>query len=169
MTARSPASLARDCLAQVAAALASPQRLELLEYAAQGPRSVEALAKLAGLTIANASRHLQVLRAAGLVGASRRGRQVFYGLPDGAAGPIIEMLAALRQVAERSVPALGALLDGWFAARDPVEPVSRSELLRRVRDGRAVVLDVRPGGGIRARPSARRARHPAGRTGTPAG
>lgn len=128
-------------LASVAKALGHAHRLELLDLVAQGERSVEALAGATGLSVANTSQHLQHLRRAGLVAARRRGKQVLYRLADEAAIPL---LVALRTVAERNLAEVQQLLDGWFRERDALEPVSRRELSRRLRDGTVTVIDVRP-------------------------
>jgi DNA-binding transcriptional ArsR family regulator len=84
----------------VARALGSANRLELLELVAQTERSVEELAALSGLTIANASQHLQQLRRAGLVEARRDGKRILYRLADAEA---IALLAILRRITERNV------------------------------------------------------------------
>lgn len=128
-------------LAAVAKALGHAHRLELLDLVAQGAPTVDALAAATGLSVANASQHLQQLRRAGLVAAQRDGKHVRYRLADQA---VIPLLAALRTVAERNVAEVQRLLDGYFRARDALEPVSRRELARRLRDGTATVIDVRP-------------------------
>jgi rhodanese-related sulfurtransferase/predicted transcriptional regulator len=144
-TRSAPASGPKEALfaalAAVAKALGHGHRLELLDLVAQGERSVDALAAATGLTVANASQHLQHLRRAGLVVARRAGKQVRYRLADEA---VIPLIAALRHVAERNVAEVQRLLDGWFRERDGLEPVSRRELTRRLRDGAVTLIDVRP-------------------------
>ena len=127
--------------AAVAKALGHAHRLELLEFVAQGERSVEALAAAAGLKIGNASQHLRHLRRAGLVTARREGKHVFYGLSDDS---VLDALAALRRVTERNVAGAQRVIDGYFRERDSLEPVSRDELLDRMRDGLVTLIDVRP-------------------------
>jgi rhodanese-related sulfurtransferase/predicted transcriptional regulator len=134
----------RDLYAQfasVAKAIANEHRLELLELVAQGERSVEALAERSGLSIANASQHLQQLRRAGLVAARRQAKFVLYRLADDA---VLTMLAAMQKVAERNVGEVERILRSYFHARDDLEPVSRAELTRRMKQGLVTVLDVRP-------------------------
>jgi ArsR family transcriptional regulator len=134
----------RDLYAQFAAvakAMASEHRLELLELVAQGERSVEALAARSGLTVANASQHLQQLRRAGLVAARRQAKFVLYRLADDA---VLAMLAAMHQVAERNLGEVDRILRSYFHERDALEPVSRAELQRRMKQGLVTVLDVRP-------------------------
>jgi ArsR family transcriptional regulator len=134
----------RDLYAQfagVAKAIANEHRLELLELVAQGERSVEALAELSGLSVANASQHLQHLRRAGLVAARREAKFVLYRLADDA---VLAMLAAMHKVAERNVGEVERILRSYFHARDDLEPVSRADLQRRMKQGLVTVLDVRP-------------------------
>jgi ArsR family transcriptional regulator len=134
----------RDLYAQFAAvakAIANEHRLELLELVAQGERSVEALAERSGLSIANASQHLQHLRRAGLVTARRHAKFVLYRLADNA---VLTMLAAMHKVAERNLGEVERILRSYFHARDDLEPVSRSDLQRRMKQGLVTVLDVRP-------------------------
>jgi ArsR family transcriptional regulator len=125
----------------VAKAIGHEHRLELLEHMGQGARSVEALAALAGLSVANTSQHLQQLRRAGLIAAERRGKHVLYRLAD---DQIVDLLVALRAVAERNLGEVDKIVVGYFRARDAMEPVSRHELLSRVKEGTVTVLDVRP-------------------------
>ena len=127
--------------ASVAKALAHEHRLELIEHLGQGERSVERLAELSGLSIANASQHLQQLRRAGLVASRRDGKHVLYRLADDA---VVTLLAALRGIAERTVGEVEKVVAGYFRKRDEMEPVSRKELVRRLKDGSVTVLDVRP-------------------------
>ena len=127
--------------ATVAKALSHGNRLELLELLAQGERSVEALAQLTGLSVANASQHLRHLQRPGLVTARKSGHYVLYRLADGA---VVALLASLRGVAERNVAEVDKLISGYFRSKDSFEPVSPDELLHRVREGVVTVLDVRP-------------------------
>lgn len=127
--------------ATVAKAIANEHRLELLELVAQGERSVEALAERSGLSIANASQHLQHLRRAGLVTARRQAKFVLYRLADDA---VLTMVAAMHKVAERNLGEVERILRSYFHARDDLEPVSRAELTKRMKQGLVTVLDVRP-------------------------
>jgi len=127
--------------ARVGKALSNGNRLELLEYIAQGERSVDELAKVSGLTVANTSQHLQQLRQAGLVGCRKQGLKVFYHLSG---DDVIGLLDALRGVAERHVADVERLINTYLTVKDELEPLPRQELLQRVRDGLVTVLDVRP-------------------------
>ncbi len=125
----------------VAKALGSGKRLELLEFLAQGERSVEALANVAGLSMTNVSHHLQQLRRAGLVEARKDGLRVFYRVGG---DDVVQLLSDLRRVAERRVGEVDRLVRTYLTVKDDLEPISRQELLVRVRDGLVAVLDVRP-------------------------
>src|SRR5689334_5921040 len=127
--------------AAVAKAIGHEHRLELLELVAQGERTVERLAECTGLSVANTSQHLQHLRRAGLVKARRQAKFVFYRLGDDA---VLTMLSGIHKVAERNVAEVERILRSYFSARDNLEPVSRAELTKRIRQGLVTVLDVRP-------------------------
>lgn len=127
--------------AAVAKAAAHEHRLELLEAIAQGERNVETLAKQTGLTVANTSHHLQQMRRGGLVKPRRDGKLVFYRLAD---DDVIDLLAALTRIGERAIGEIGDAVHGYFHDRDSLEPVSRDELLERIKEGMVTVLDVRP-------------------------
>jgi ArsR family transcriptional regulator len=131
-----------ESLAEVAQALGHAHRLELLEHLAQGERSVEELSVKASLSVANASRHLQVLRRARLVDTERRGKHVLYRLAGDA--EVVTLIKALGRVGERNQAEIERVMAGYFAARDELEPVSREELIGRLRGGEVTLLDVRP-------------------------
>ncbi len=126
---------------KIGKALSSPSRLELLEILAQGERTVEALAKEASLSIANASHHLQVLREARLVDARKDGLFVRCRL----AGDDVDELARLvRTLGERHLAEVDDIVRKYFTSPGGLEPVKREELLERARAGTVLVLDVRP-------------------------
>src|SRR5262245_22321251 len=141
MSTRNPKPALFAQFAAVAKALAHAHRLELLEQLAQGERSVEVLADRTGLSIANASQHLQHLRRAGLVANRRDGKFVYYRLADEA---VLELLSALQRIAERNVAEVERLVRSYFRNRDELEPVTRKELMQRTRKREVMVLDVRP-------------------------
>lgn len=141
MSRQNPKRQLFELFASVAKALAHAHRLELLEYVAQGERSVEDLAELAGLSVANASQHLQQLRRSGLADSRKQGKRVFYRVAD---ETVVELLASLRSVAERRLAEVDRVVDGYFRDRDSFEPVTWSELIERDREGSVTVLDVRP-------------------------
>lgn len=129
-------------LAEVAQAIGHANRLELLEHLAQGGRSVEQLTALSGMTFANTSRHLQILRRAHLVETERQGKRVRYSLAG--ASEVVTLLKALGQVGERNVAEVNRVLHDYFHARDEMEAISREELVARLKGGMVTVLDVRP-------------------------
>lgn len=129
-------------LAEIARAIGHAHRLELLEHLGQGERSVEDLADRAGLTLANTSRHLQLLRRAALVEGRRDGKHVYYRLTGEEV--VIDLLGALGRVGERNSAEIARVTANYFRARDEFQPVTRHELLDRLRTGAATVLDVRP-------------------------
>jgi rhodanese-related sulfurtransferase/DNA-binding transcriptional ArsR family regulator len=137
----STANFKHDLFAQfarVAKALGNANRLEFL---AQGEHSVDALAKVSRLSVANTSQHLQYLRQTGLVLTRREGLKVYYRLSG---DDVIVLLGCLRDVAERRVAEVDRLIDTYLTVKDKLEPVAADELLQRVNDGLVTVIDVRP-------------------------
>ena len=141
MSSASPKSKMFAGFAEVAKALAHGHRLEILELLAQGERSVEGLAERAGLSIANASQHLRLMRRAGLLASRRDGKRVLYGLSDPV---VLDLMATLRRVAERNLAEVREVIGTYFHARDALEPVSRKELAQRLKNDLVTVLDARP-------------------------
>ena len=127
--------------ARIGKAVSSPRRLELLDLLCQGPRTVEVLAKESGLTIANASQHLQVLRAARLVDADKEGLYVVYRLAD---ERVCEFFRSMRLLAESRLAEVEQIKRRFLAGRDEMTPVDREKLLRLMREEAVTVLDVRP-------------------------
>src|SRR5438445_5623087 len=124
--------------ARIGKALSSPQRLEILELLAQGERTVDALAKELGLSLANTSQHLQALRRAALVESRKEGLFVAYRLADTA---VFHLCAAVRTVAERQLADLERLVREHFTERSDADAVEMKELLRRARSKRVVGAD----------------------------
>jgi rhodanese-related sulfurtransferase len=127
--------------ARLGKALASPQRLELLDLLAQGERTVEDLAREATLTIANASQHLRVLRQARLVDSRKDGLYVYYRLADPA---VFALWCGLRGVGERQLAEIDRLVETYLQHPEHLEPLTRAALRQRLAMGAIVVLDVRP-------------------------
>lgn len=127
--------------ARVAKALAHPSRLDLIEALAQGERSVDALAKACDMPVSNASHHLQILRDSGVLVSRKDGLQVFYALAD---DEVTHIVASIRRVAERQLAEVERIVRENFKRRDALHPVRREELIAMVRQGEAVVIDVRP-------------------------
>lgn len=127
--------------ARIGKAVSNPSRLELLDLLCQGPRTVEALAKEAGLGLANASQHLKALREARLVEAEKAGLFVTYRLAD---EQVCQFFLSLRSLAEARLAEVGEITRRFLKARQGLQPVDREELLSKVREGAVTVLDVRP-------------------------
>jgi rhodanese-related sulfurtransferase len=125
--------------ARVGKALASPRRLELLDLLAQGERSVENLSAQAGLGLTTCSAHLQVLHHARLVVTRKHGTRVFYSL---ASDDVARVYAGVRDLAASLLAEVAPARDAYLG--EPVEEISREELMRRVGSGEVIVLDVRP-------------------------
>ena len=127
--------------ARVGKALSNANRLELLEFLAQGSRSVESLANVAKLSIANTSQHLQQLRQSGLVTSRKEGLKVYYSLSG---DDVIALLDSLRDVAERHLSDVDKLVNTYLTAKDSLDPIPASELIEKVKQDLVTVLDVRP-------------------------
>jgi DNA-binding transcriptional ArsR family regulator/rhodanese-related sulfurtransferase len=127
--------------ARIGKALGSPHRIEMLELLAQSERTVDSLASEVGLSMANASQHLQALRQASLVESRKDGLFVYYRLAD---PTVSELGFAVRGVAERRLAELEHLVRAHFGNRSEPEPVKMEELLERARSSDVIILDARP-------------------------
>ncbi len=130
-----------DQFARVAKAVANPHRLELIDLLAQGERRVDDLAREAGLSIANASQHLQTLRQGGLVVSRRDGTAIYYRLAD---EQVVRLWQAIRAVGEARLAELDVLTRMYLHDRAELDAIDATTLRRRIEDGDVVVLDVRP-------------------------
>ncbi len=136
-----PKEVLYEQLARLGKALAAPKRIEMLDALAQGPRTVERLANATGLTLANASQHLQILRQAQLVESEKRGLFVTYRLAGDAVGAL---LVHLREVGEAQLAELRLARESLLSDPAGVDHVDRETLLTRLRSGQAILIDVRP-------------------------
>lgn len=127
--------------ARVGKALSSPHRLEMLELLAQSERTVDSLSTEIGLSLANTSQHLQVLRQAALVESRKDGLFVYYRL---AGAEVFDLSQVLRTVAEQRLAELERLVHEHFGDRVDAEAVPMAELLKRARSKQVVILDTRP-------------------------
>ena len=137
----SPKKKLFEQFARVAKSLASPNRLELLETLAQGEKSVDALAQATGMSVANTSHHLQILRDSGLAESRKEGLQVIYRLSD---DQIPTLMGCISRIAEKHLAEVERIVREHFDSRDSLTPVGRDELMARVKEGGAMVIDVRP-------------------------
>ncbi|AWZ01039.1 MAG: metalloregulator ArsR/SmtB family transcription factor [Rhodobiaceae bacterium] len=127
--------------ADLAKVLGHMHRIALLEHIAQGERSVDRLAHLSGLSMANASQHLQHLKRAGFVLSRRDGKRVIYRLGE---GPVLDVLAALQTFVDHNRAEIRALISDHAVRSGNLEAITREELLDRIAEGSVTVLDVRP-------------------------
>lgn len=136
---------AKDALyegfAEVAKALASGRRAEIVDVLAQGERSVDDIAQELGQTVANTSHHLRAMSRSGVLTTRREGTRIFYAL---ASDRVAQLWSALRDVAAEHVAGLEKLAASYLGDRDGLDVIDRAELARRLRGGDVVVLDVRP-------------------------
>jgi rhodanese-related sulfurtransferase len=146
-----------DGFAEVAKALASGRRAEIVDVLAQGERSVDEVSDEIGQSVANTSHHLRAMARAGLLSTRRDGTRIYYAL---ASERVEALWAALRDVAAEHVAGIERLTEAYLGNRDGLEAISRDELAARLRRGELVVLDVRP-------PSEFRAGHIAGARSVP--
>ena len=127
--------------ARISKALAAPGRLELVDLLTQGERSVDALARESGLSVANASQHLQVLAAARLVESRREAQRVLYRIADDS---VVALWHALRRTAEARLAELDEVARAYLIGSDELDPIDRVELARRLEAGTVTLIDVRP-------------------------
>ena len=130
-----------DGFAEVAKALSSGRRAEIVEVLAQGERSVEEIATEIDQSVANTSHHLRALARAGLVTTRRNGTRIFYALSS---ERVAELWSAMRDVAGEHVAGLQRLAAAYLGGREGIEEVDRDELARRLKAGELILLDVRP-------------------------
>src|SRR6202022_1642484 len=117
-----------DQFARVAQAMASGRRVEIVDVLANGERSVEELSRQVAMSVANTSRHLQILKEAGLVAATRNGTRVQYRL----ASPVVyQFWVALRSLAAERLPGVKGMVEAYLGSREGLEPISADELLSK--------------------------------------
>ena len=125
----------------VGKSLSNGNRLEILEFLAQGERTVDELSKASGLSVANTSQHLQGLKRSGLVKYRAEGQKSYYRLSDYS---IVALIALMRKVAENNIAEIQVLISHYLESKDQLEPISRAELHKRVNSGEVTIIDVRP-------------------------
>ena len=127
--------------ARIGKSLSNGHRLEILELLAQGPRTVEAVSHQTGLSIANASQHLQILRRSNLVSVKREGLYAEYRL---ASEDVLQMCISIRRLAERHLSDVQRLVETYLSSRERLEPISCQDLLQKLKEKNVFLLDVRP-------------------------
>jgi rhodanese-related sulfurtransferase len=127
--------------ARIGHALSSPKRIELLDLLSQGEKGVEQLAEHTSTPLKNTSAHLRVLRQARLVETRKRGTHVLYRLAD---GDVDRFLRALQTLSQDRLAEVERVTKLFLHSQDALEPVTRTELQRRLKEGAATIIDVRP-------------------------
>ncbi len=130
-----------DGFAEIAKALASGRRCEIVDLLAQGERRVENIAEELDQSVANTSHHLRAIARAGLVTTRRDGTRIYYRV---ASDRVVELLAALRDVGAAHAAGLARLVEAYLGERDGIEMIDRAELAARLKRREVLVLDVRP-------------------------
>ena len=128
-------------LARVTKALGNPRRLEIIDLLAQGPYSVEKIARQTGMSIANASQHLQVLKNARLIEVRRQGNFIYHHLAN---ERVFDAWRSLRDLGLFQNAETEKLIGDFYNSRHELEPVNMEELNKRIQKGDSIVLDVRP-------------------------
>ena len=127
--------------ARIGKAMASGPRIELLDLLSQTERTVEELAGLTEMSVANVSQHLQVLRRAQMVEVRREGLYAFYRLAD---ERVFRLWQAIRDAGEARLAEIERVVGTYLKDRASLEPVTVEELEKRLDEGSVVVIDVRP-------------------------
>jgi rhodanese-related sulfurtransferase/DNA-binding transcriptional regulator YhcF (GntR family) len=127
--------------ARVGKALCSARRLELIDLLLQAQRTVNDLARQTGMSVANTSQHLQILKQARLVESERRGNNIVYRPTSDLVGGL---LTSIQQFAENDLAEVEAITRRFHDGCEEMEPVDRVQLMKLAKAGDAIVLDVRP-------------------------
>ncbi|MFQ6115769.1 MAG: ArsR/SmtB family transcription factor [bacterium] len=141
MTGREFKDMVFEQFAKIAHAFSSPKRLEIVDILAQGERDVDSLSRQVHMTVANTSRHLQVLKNARIVESRRAGVQIFYRL---AGDEVLHYYNHLQALAEKRSVEIREIVRLFFEERDDMQPISKEELWRRIQNKEVIVIDVRP-------------------------
>lgn len=127
--------------ARIGKCLSSERRLEILNLLSNGPKAVETIAHQTGMSVANVSRHLQILLDANLVRFTKKGTYVIYSL----ANPVVaEFLMSLWKVSEHQLSDVTRLKQDIFQHYQNVRTLSKQEVLARMKAGTILVMDIRP-------------------------
>ncbi|OPA73077.1 ArsR family transcriptional regulator [Paenibacillus selenitireducens] len=127
--------------ARIGKSISSPKRLEILDLLSQSPKSVEKLAKVTGMSVANVSQHLQTLYNARLVNCKKQGNFVNYELADSA---VSNFMSSLRSLSEKQLVQVQHIKKEFLNNHFEIEGVSLQDLKKRMENGEVLLLDVRP-------------------------
>ncbi len=126
---------------RIGKAISAPKRIELLDLLCQGNKTVEVLASQAGISVANTSQHLQILKRANLISANRSGVFIEYHLTRPA---VADFMLNLRTLSELSLSEVEQITHSLLESKDQLEPVNRNDLIARIKAGKVTLIDVRP-------------------------
>lgn len=129
-------------LASRASAVSNVRRLQLLELLKEQSLSVEQLSKRSGLSVANTSQHLQILRRAGLVTYTRMGKHLFYELQD--RDEYLALISSLRAISQRQHAVIRQLRADYLCSQEKLQPISREQLQTLIASEQVTIIDVRP-------------------------
>ncbi len=141
MKGREFKDLVFEQFAKIAQAFSAPKRLEIIELLSQGERDVDSLSQQVSMTVANTSRHLQILKSTRLVETRREGVRIFYRIAD---EDVVNGWLRLQSLAEKRSAELKETARTFFNERDSMEPITKEELMKRAQNNDAIILDVRP-------------------------
>ncbi|MED0672317.1 metalloregulator ArsR/SmtB family transcription factor [Aneurinibacillus aneurinilyticus] len=127
--------------ARIGKCLSSPKRLELMDLLAQGPKSVDQLAKNTGMSVANVSQHLQTLYDSRLVRFTKKGNYVIYELAELS---IADFMVSLHRLSEKQLVEIQRLKTEILQHHERMEPIELEKLVERMEKGEVLLLDVRP-------------------------
>lgn len=128
-------------LARITKSMANPHRMEIIELLGQGEFSVEQIANETGLTIANASQHLQVLKQAQLVTVERQGNFIFYRLSN---DNVFKAWKALRELGVERIASIEKVVREFRKSKFDFQSVTIDELTKKIEAGKVTIIDVRP-------------------------
>lgn len=128
-------------LAKITNALGNPRRLEVIDLLAQGEKTVEKISSATGMSIANASQHLQILKRATLVDTRRDGNFIFYKISD---EKVVLIWSLIRELGTQRIADIDKVVKDFRTSRNVFESVTIEQLLTKMEEGSITLIDVRP-------------------------
>jgi rhodanese-related sulfurtransferase len=141
MTKREFKDKVYDELAKITKALANSHRLEIIELLAQGDYSVEQISLQTDLSVANASQHLQVLKASQLVDVTRQGNFIYYKLAN---ANVFKTWKALRELGVERIASVEKIVKDYRKSKANLGSITIDQLVKKLEAGKVTILDVRP-------------------------
>ncbi|MFF2089282.1 metalloregulator ArsR/SmtB family transcription factor [Paenibacillus sp. NPDC058174] len=127
--------------ARIGKSMSSEKRLEILHLLSQGPKAVERLASSTNSSIANVSKHLQVLSESRLVKYHKQGNYVFYELAN---PQVAEFLLSLWNIGEVQLTDVQRIKEEYQQNFSAIQTLTMDELVSKMNSSEVVLLDVRP-------------------------